>query len=237
MSAEKTTPENIPDHVIEAILNHIPFDGWSTASLNMAAADCGLSGAEMHSQFPAGITDAIYAYGAYADKNMITAFPGQDAADIAAMPVHMKIRSLILIRLEQATPYKEVVRRTLAILARPQRKNWLPIFYTEQLMRCGVQQGIPQQIIISTPNGRLYRLFTVPRCWPFYLTILLIWRRHKHFWTGGWRMWLGYQRWHGLREIMADMAVRFGSRAAERFAGPIMRGRSALDFVAVLMDL
>ena len=120
MSAEKTTPENIPDHVIEAILNHIPFDGWSTASLNMAAADCGLTETEMHSQFPAGITDAIYAYGAYADKKMIMAFDGQDASDIAAMPVHMKIRSLILIRLEQAKNHKEVVRRTLAILARPQ---------------------------------------------------------------------------------------------------------------------
>ena len=119
MCAEKTTPDHIPDHVIEAILNHIPFDGWSTASLNMAAADCGLSEPEMHSHFPAGITDAISAYGAYADKNMITAFHGQDGADIAAMPVHMKIRSLILIRLEQATPHKEVVRRTLAFLALP----------------------------------------------------------------------------------------------------------------------
>ena len=83
----------------------------------MAAADCGLSEAEMHSLFPAGIVDAIAAYGAYADLNMTTAFHGQDAADIAVMPVHMKIRSLILIRLEQAAPYKEVVRRTLAVLA------------------------------------------------------------------------------------------------------------------------
>ena len=46
MSSEKTTPDHIPDHVIEAILNHIPFDGWSTASLDMAAADCGLSETE-----------------------------------------------------------------------------------------------------------------------------------------------------------------------------------------------
>ena len=73
----------------------------------------------MHSFFPAGIADAIAAYGAYADKNMITAFDGQGAANIAAMPVHMKIRSLILIRLEQAAQYKEVVRRTLAVLGQP----------------------------------------------------------------------------------------------------------------------
>lgn len=119
MDAEQKTPDHIPKDVIEAILNHIPFDGWSTASLNMAAADCGLSEVEMDSMFPAGIVDAIAAYGAYADQNMITAFHGQDAADIAVMPIHMKIRSLIMIRLEQAAPYKEVVRRTLAVLARP----------------------------------------------------------------------------------------------------------------------
>ena len=123
MKAEQRNPDNIPDHVIEAILNHIPFDGWSKASLDMAASDCGLSQAEMHSLFPAGVADAITAYGDYADQNMIAAFHGQDAADIAAMPVHMKIRLLILIRLEQATPYKEVVRRTLAVLARPQHSK------------------------------------------------------------------------------------------------------------------
>ena len=40
----------------------------------MAAADCGLSEAEMHGLFPAGIADAMAAYGAYADHNMIAAF-------------------------------------------------------------------------------------------------------------------------------------------------------------------
>ena len=120
MNAEQKTPDHIPDHVIEAILNHVPFDGWSSASLDMAAADCGLNKAEMHNFFPAGIADAIAEYGAYADKNMLSAFYGQGAADIATMPVHMKIRSLILLRLEQAAPHKEVVRRTLAVLARPQ---------------------------------------------------------------------------------------------------------------------
>ena len=120
METGQKTSDNIPNDVIEALLNHIPFDGWSTATLDMAAADCGLSEVEMHELFPAGIVDAMAAYGAYADKSMITAFYGQDAAVIAEMPLHMKIRSLIMIRLEQAAPYKEVVRQTLAVLARPQ---------------------------------------------------------------------------------------------------------------------
>ena len=120
MNADQRNPDQIPDHVTEAILNHIPFDGWSIVSLELAASDCGLSKAEVHSLFPKGIADAIAAYGAYADKNMITAFHRQDATAFATMPVHIKIRSLILVRLEQAAPYKEVVRRTLAVLAQPQ---------------------------------------------------------------------------------------------------------------------
>ena len=32
MDAEQRTADQIPNHVIEAILKHIPFDGWSTAS-------------------------------------------------------------------------------------------------------------------------------------------------------------------------------------------------------------
>ena len=72
----------------------------------MAAANCGLSKTEMNNLFPAGIVDAIAAYGAYADRNMITAFHGEGASDTAVMPVHIKIRSLILIRLEQAAPCK-----------------------------------------------------------------------------------------------------------------------------------
>ena len=120
MNAEQRNPDDIPDHIIEAILNHVPFDGWSKASLDMAATDCELSQAEIHGLFPGGVADAIAAYGAYSDKNMITAFYGQGLAEISDMPVHMKIRSLILLRLEQAAPFKEVVRRTLAVLARPQ---------------------------------------------------------------------------------------------------------------------
>ena len=116
MNAEQT----IQHQLIEAVLSHIPFDGWSETSLKMAAADCGLSEAELAALFPAGIADAIAAYGAYADKMMVTEFEERHDDDSAPMPVHIKIRTFILIRLEQAAPHKEVVRRTLAVLARPQ---------------------------------------------------------------------------------------------------------------------
>ena len=116
MNAEQTTQYQL----IEAVLNHIPFDGWSEASLKMAAADCGVSEAELTTLFPAGIADAIAAYGAWADEKMKAAFLDRYEAELSVMSVHIKIRTLILIKLEQAAPHKEVVRRTMAVLARPQ---------------------------------------------------------------------------------------------------------------------
>ena len=116
MNAAQTTQYQL----IEAVRNHIPFDGWSEASLKMAAADCGVSEAELTTLFPAGIADAIAAYGAWADEKMKAAFLDRYEAELFVMPVHIKIRTLILIRLEQAAPHKEVVRRTMAVLARPQ---------------------------------------------------------------------------------------------------------------------
>ena len=116
MNAEHTTQYQL----VEALLSHIPFDGWSTASLKMAAADCGVSEAELAVLFPAGVADAIAAYGAHADEMMVSAFEERYQNDSMSMPVHVKIRTLILIRLEKAASHKEVVRRTLAVLARPQ---------------------------------------------------------------------------------------------------------------------
>ena len=112
--------QTIHHQLIDAILNHIPFDGWSEASLKLAAADCGVSETELITVFPAGVADAIAAYGAYADEKMKAAFLARHEAELASMPVHRKIRTLILTRLEQAAPHKEVVRRTLTVLARPQ---------------------------------------------------------------------------------------------------------------------
>ena len=74
MYADRENYDQTTNKVIEAMLNHIPFDGWSKVSLDMAAADCGLSKAEIYNLFPGGVADAIVAYSAYADQNMITAF-------------------------------------------------------------------------------------------------------------------------------------------------------------------
>ena len=223
MGAEQKIPDNIPNHVIEAMLNHIPFDGWSTASLDMAAADCGLSKAEMQNLFPAGIVDALAAYGAYADRNMLKAFNGQDEENIAAMPVHMKIRSLILIRLEQAAPYKEVVRRTLAVLAQPQHAK-----LASQLLYKTVDEMWRAAGDTSTDYNFYTKRATLSA---IYSATLLAFLSDNSADLAKTEAFLDRRladvaklpKMARPARVLADMAMRF----AGRFAEPIMRGRRA----------
>ena len=223
MAEQQRTTDQIPNHVVEAILNHIPFDGWSTASLDMAAADCGLSEVEMQGLFPAGILDAIAAYGAYADQNMITAFHSRDATDIVVMPVHMKIRSLILIRLEQAAPYKEVVRRTLAVLARPQHAK-----LASQLLYKTVDEMWRAAGDTSTDYNFYTKRATLSAV---YSATLLAFLSDNSADLAKTEAFLDRRladvaklpKMARPAKVLADMAMRF----AGRFAGPIMRGRRA----------
>ena len=215
MNAEQTTT----DHIIEAILNHIPFDGWSNASLVMAAADCGLSEVEIHRLFPAGITDAIAAYGAYADKNMITAFHAQRASDIAAMAVHMKIRSLVLIRLKQAAPHREVVRQTLAVLARPQHAK-----LATQLLYRTVDEIWRAAGDTSTDYNFYTKRATLSAVYSATLLAFLSdnsadMKKTEAFLDRRLADVARLPKMARPAKVMADMAMRF--------AGPIMRGRRA----------
>ena len=223
MDSEQKTPDHIPNDVIEAILNHIPFDGWTTASLDMAAADCGLSESEMRSLFPAGIVDAIAAYGAYADQNMIIAFYGQDTEDIAVMPVYMKIRSLVLIRLKQAAPYKEVVRRTLAVLARPQHAK-----LASQLLYRTVDEMWRAAGDTSTDYNFYTKRATLSAV---YSATLLAFLSDNSADLAKTEAFLDRRladvaklpKMARPAKVLVDMALRF----AGRFADPIMRGRRA----------
>ena len=223
MNVEQKTP----DHIIEAILNHVPFDGWSTASLDMAAAECGLNEAEMHNLFPAGIADAIAEYGAYADRNMVEAFYGQGATDIAAMPVHIKIRSLMLIRLEQAAPYKEVVRRTLAVLARPYHaKLASQLLYktVDEMWRAAGDSSTDynfytKRATLSAVYSATLLAFLSDNSADMEKTEAFLDRRLEDVAT--------LTKIARPAKVMADVVISFAGRAAGRFTGPIMRGRRA----------
>ncbi len=102
--------------IIEAALVHVPFDGWSDAALRAGASDAGCTDDDVTRLFPGGALDAIIMHSAIADSAMVAAFESMpDKPD----RVHLMIRAMILIRLQQAAPHKEAVRRGLTILAVP----------------------------------------------------------------------------------------------------------------------
>ncbi len=102
--------------IIAAALVHVPFDGWSNESLVAGATDAGFAVNDVTRLFPGGAVDAVVMHSALADEAMVAAFE-----TMAEPPdrVHLMIRELILIRLDQAATHKEAVRRGLTLLAVP----------------------------------------------------------------------------------------------------------------------
>ncbi len=98
------------DAAIEALLPNVPFDGWTIVALRAAA------GPDADLLFPGGSTDMIEAYCDVGDRWMEQ---GAIAADVSSLRLSARVRTIIALRLEQNRPYKEAVRRALAILAVP----------------------------------------------------------------------------------------------------------------------
>ena len=102
--------------IVLAALMHIPFDGWTEEALMAGAVDAGIDLERVNVCFPSGPIDAIVTYIAMADTEMVSAF---EALDDKPEKVHLMVRSLILLRLKQASAHKEAVRRALTLLALP----------------------------------------------------------------------------------------------------------------------
>jgi len=101
----------------DALPRHAAFDGWSDKALAMAANDLGVPPERARIAFPGGQAQMIDAWFDSIDRAMLAAFPPDR---IAAMKIRERIGGLILFRLEAIRPYREALRRALAILAMPQ---------------------------------------------------------------------------------------------------------------------
>ena len=109
------------DQFIEAVLVHVPFEGWSMAAFEAAGDACAFEVGEFDRLFPGGCDAVITAYADWVNRQMARQFLDKYGDDeIEAMPVHKRIRALILIRLEQVAGHKEAVRRTYSYFGKPQ---------------------------------------------------------------------------------------------------------------------
>jgi len=93
------------------------FDGWSDAALTAAARHLGIPPSRAMLAFPEGAVEMIDAWFASIDQAVARTLP---AEALATMRIRARIAALVAKRLELVAPYREALRRALAILALPQ---------------------------------------------------------------------------------------------------------------------
>ena len=113
-------PERLPerDAAILGTLPHVAFDGWTKRALKAGVRSAGMPADEADMLFPLGPVDMIETFSDLADRQMEEA-----AAALPQTKLTARVRAIIALRLQQNRPYKEAIRRGLAVLALPGNTN------------------------------------------------------------------------------------------------------------------
>lgn len=101
--------------ILDAALAHVPFDGWSEATLRAAATDSGVAPALARALFPRGGVDLALAYHARGDRAMVRRLA---ETDLGALRFRDRVALAVRLRLEDAD--RELVRRGSTLFALPQ---------------------------------------------------------------------------------------------------------------------
>jgi len=112
------------DAAIEAMLPHVPFDGWTRRALAHGLADIGAPADEADLLFPGGAVALVEAFCDLADRRMTegVAAPylaGDQPDPGPAKGLTARVRAVIALRLAQNRPHREAVRRAVSVLAMP----------------------------------------------------------------------------------------------------------------------
>ena len=106
------TLDELRPRLVAAMIPHVAFDGWSAASVAAGAADAGIDPDVAGLIFPKGAIEMAVAYTTLANDRLAAAL-----AVAPPMKIRDRITRAVRVRLEQAEGEREVVRRTVTILA------------------------------------------------------------------------------------------------------------------------
>jgi ubiquinone biosynthesis protein COQ9 len=109
--------ESQRDALIEGMLPDVSFDGWSRAALRAAARRVGMSAAEAMALFSGSPSDFVACFSRWADGRMLDRL---ETLPLDPLRVSERIALAVNIRLEIVEPWREAVRRALAVLTLPQ---------------------------------------------------------------------------------------------------------------------
>jgi ubiquinone biosynthesis protein COQ9 len=102
--------------LVEAMLPDVPFDGWSRPALRAAARRIGIPPDEALALFPGGAADLVACFSRWADRRMCDRL---EALPQGGLRVAERVALAVGLRLEILEPWREAVRRALAVLALP----------------------------------------------------------------------------------------------------------------------
>jgi len=114
------TPEEWRDDLLETMLAHVPFDGWTDRAIARGAADLGLDESFARLAFPGGAIEMLEYWMSRADDAMTAEL---ERRGIDEMRIRERITAAVRVRLEQAAEHREAVRRAAGLLALPQHAD------------------------------------------------------------------------------------------------------------------
>lgn len=157
--------------LVEAALEHVPFDGWTKQALLAGAEDLDLAPGEVDRLLPDGIRQAITTYVELIDRKMVEAL---DAKGLEDMKIRDRIATAVKTRLELVEDQKDTVRAALAFMSLPQNaalglklthgtvdKMWIAAgdtstdhnWYTKRMLLAGVYGSTLAYWLDDTSDG------------------------------------------------------------------------------------
>ena len=119
------TDENLElhrDQLVEAMLVHVPFDGWTWSALEAGAKDLGQEAGDARRAFAGGMGEAADHFARWSDRRMLAELA---AMDLEGMRIRDRIHACVKTRLGMNAENKEAMRRLLSFLALPQNAGRL----------------------------------------------------------------------------------------------------------------
>lgn len=116
MTTAKTPVSDPKDSLLDAILPHVPFDGWTEESFRMAIDDSGMTPDLARALCPRGAVELAIAFHRRGDADMVQRLT---ETDLSEMRFRDRIAAGVRFRLE-AVEDKELVRRGATLFALPQ---------------------------------------------------------------------------------------------------------------------
>lgn len=102
--------------IIDAILPHVPFDGWTEVAFRAGAKDAGIDLAVALNAFPGGMAEVLACQHRRHDEAMVAALAREAPG---ARTVRERIARAVRLRLELAAPDREAIRSGLSFLMLP----------------------------------------------------------------------------------------------------------------------